>query len=793
MPASRSPQVTVPTISIIIPVHNMQEHLRGCLDSAVGQTMPDIEVICIDDHSSDASPDILREYAARDSRVRVITFPENRSVSQARKDGVLAAAGEYLMFLDADDDLELDACERLHAAMLADPVDILHFGSEVTNEMRLPEERIEWVRNFVKPYDGVLAGPEILEGCFREERLYNFSLWDKLYSAALCKRAFARIKDGRFPLGEDKYAYVVLSHFAQTYRGLPGEVLYHYHFGRGVTGHNLISLPQFEKRCMLALAADAIRDFLAEEDALERNAELYARIRDELLRDCVGNWNNHLAAENRAAGFDLMLDYWQAPEVVGMIARLNWTDQGHAARLLKESTRLTRAPRASSPRVIGTFYFTISNGGTQRILAALIKLWVELGYEVVLFTDVAASDAEYALPAGVKRVVLPSTAEVKPRDYADRAKLLEDALRTHEVDVMVYHAWVSKILLWDLLVCKVAGVSFITHCHNAFSQPARTMRTYFGDMPSVLHLSDTAVVLSEVDRVYWRNFIDDVVSVVNPLTFDLDEMEIAPLREKNVLWLGRISPEKRPHDALMIFAKVLEEEPIARLHMVGSCADQSYLESVSALASDLGISDSVIMHGFHKDVLPFYHDASVFLMTSEYEGFPTVLAESQSAGVPCVMYDLPYLTLTQARRGFVAVEMGDLNGAADAVVSLLANPERRLELGREARANIAGLASFDFSGTWRTVFEGLTRLPAAAPVDDATRIMWETLMGHYRIGVKPKNAELSRQKKELAGIRRAIKKQRRKQARIRASWSFRIGYAITAIPRAVRRWSDSRH
>jgi len=778
----------MPKISIIVPVHNTQVYLRECLDSAVGQSLEDIEVICVDDHSEDTSADILRDYADNDPRVRVITYSANKSASQARKDGVLAANGEYIMFLDADDALDPQACEQLYTSMRSDPVDILHFGTAITNETHLPDERVAWVRRFLEPYDGSLTGREIFEGGFSEDSLYNFTLWDKLYSADLCKRSFLRIQDGPFPKAQDKYAYFVLSYFARTYRGIPGEVYYTYHYGRGVTGHNLLPMSEFERYCSMALVTDAIRDFLAEEDVLSRYEDLYAGVRDRLLTDCLTNWNEHLASDDRAAGFDLMLKYWEASEVVAKIAKLNWAQQGHIARLLKGSASIARKPR--TVRVIGTFYYTISNGGTQRILSVLIKLWVSLGYKVVLFTDVPASDDDYDLPEGVQRVVLPASSEVKPGDYLDRARDIERAIRDYGIDVMVYHAWVSKILLWDLLACKTAGAAFVTHCHSSFSQPARSGRTYFADMPAVFHVSDAVIALSEVDRAYWSTFNDVVVSVVNPLTFDLNDLEVSSLEAKNVLWLGRMSAEKRPHDALRIFAKVLEEEPDAMLHMVGSCPKPAYMDGVRELVSKLGIQDSVVLHGFHKHVLPFYGMASVLLMTSEFEGFPLVLSESQSAGVPCVMYDLPYLTLTRSRKGFIAVELGDLNAAADGVVALLRDPEHRRLLGREARDNIESLAKFDFAGAWSEVFNGLSHATTQRPVDEATRIMWDTLLDHYRLGAVPRNYEINRLSREITAARRAGKKRagaRTELQRIRASWSFKIGHAITWVPRRIRK------
>ena len=779
----------MPKISIIVPVHNAQAYLHESLGSAVLQTLEDIEVICVDDCSEDASADILRDYAQRDPRVHVITHSVNKTASQARKDGVLAANGEYIMFLDADDALEPHACEKLYASMQDDPVDILHFGTAITNEKHLPQARVDWVRKFLNPYDGVLKGSEILEGGFSEDGLYNFTLWDKLYSADLCKKSFSRIKDGRFPKAQDKYAYFLLSYHARTYRGLQDEVFYTYHYGRGVTGHNLLPMSEFERFCSMALVTDAIRDFLAEEDVLSRYEDLYACVRDRLLTDCLTNWNEHLATHDKAAGFDLMLQYWEASEVVAKIAKLNWAEQGHIARLLKGSASIARKPR--EVRVIGTFYHTISNGGTQRILSVLIKLWVSLGYKVVLFTDTPASDDDYDLPEGVQRVVLPSSAEARPGNYLDRARDIESAIRDYGIDVMVYHAWVSRILLWDLLACKTAGVAFVTHCHSSFSQPARSGRTYFADMPAVFHVADAVIALSEVDRAYWSNFNDVVVPVVNPLTFGLDDLEVSSLETKNVLWLGRMSDEKRPHDALRIFAKVLEEEPDAKLHMVGSCPKPEYIAGVRALVDELGMQDSVVLHGFHRNVLPFYGMATLLLMTSEFEGFSMTISESQSFGVPCVMYDLPYLTLTRSRKGFIAVEMGDLNAAADGVVALLRDSERRKALGREARDNIESIAKFDFSGAWSGVFDGLSQATKERPIDEATRIMWDTLLDHYRLGAVPRNRELNRVNKQLAAAKRSRKKRagaRTELQRIRASWSFRIGHAITFVPRRIRKF-----
>ncbi|MER6713870.1 bifunctional glycosyltransferase family 2 protein/CDP-glycerol:glycerophosphate glycerophosphotransferase [Streptomyces sp. NPDC000877] len=93
----------MPRFSIIVPVYKVQGFLRECLDSVLGQSYGDFEVIAVDDRSPDGSGAILDEYAARDARVRVLHLPENVGLGRARNAGLAEAAGDYVLFLDSDD------------------------------------------------------------------------------------------------------------------------------------------------------------------------------------------------------------------------------------------------------------------------------------------------------------------------------------------------------------------------------------------------------------------------------------------------------------------------------------------------------------------------------------------------------------------------------------------------------------------------------------------------------------------------------------------------------------------
>ncbi len=104
---------TIVKLSIIIPVYNSEKYLRQCLDSAMNQTLTDIEIICINDGSTDGSLKILEDYAQKDNRIKIIS-QENQGISITRNVGIAQAVGEYVAFLDSDDYMALDYCEKLY-------------------------------------------------------------------------------------------------------------------------------------------------------------------------------------------------------------------------------------------------------------------------------------------------------------------------------------------------------------------------------------------------------------------------------------------------------------------------------------------------------------------------------------------------------------------------------------------------------------------------------------------------------------------------------------------------------
>lgn len=174
----------MPEISIVVPVYNTEQYLRRCVDSLLAQSFFDIEIILVDDGSTDSSGEHCDEYARMDSRVRVV-HQRNQGLSGARNTGIIAARGKYVCFVDSDDFVSPDFAEMLfHGAKetKAEIVacDFLRFSDE--NEIRHEEDALEkgWKTYSIKEAkrDGFL--PYVVCGRIIDKKIFSELLFAKL-------------------------------------------------------------------------------------------------------------------------------------------------------------------------------------------------------------------------------------------------------------------------------------------------------------------------------------------------------------------------------------------------------------------------------------------------------------------------------------------------------------------------------------------------------------------------------------------------------------------------------------
>lgn len=190
-------------VSIVIPVYNVEQYLKKCLDSAVKQTLQEIEIIAVNDGSIDNSLKILKEYSQRDNRITIIT-QENQGLSGARNTGIKCAKGEYLLFLDSDDYIEHDMAEVLYKRAIKENADVVicRYKQVDSNGNTKYESGITDTFSKEQHFRRVLAAQSFSMAC------------DKLF-----KRDLFVSNDILFPLGlyhEDVYTTYKLFFYAKS-------------------------------------------------------------------------------------------------------------------------------------------------------------------------------------------------------------------------------------------------------------------------------------------------------------------------------------------------------------------------------------------------------------------------------------------------------------------------------------------------------------------------------------------------------------------------------------------------
>lgn len=217
--------------SVIIPVYNIEAHLKQCLDSVTKQTLPDIKIICVDDGSTDKSLGILAQYASKDSRFRIVS-QVNSGPGAARNAGLELATGEYVIFLDSDDWFEPDFLEKMVRRARETGADVticraVEFDTESGRE--LPSK---WMLKEQYLPSASFAPEDVAQHLFQ----FTYGMaWDKLY-----RHEFLRQKQLKFPLlrNSEDLAFVFPTLLSVEKIAILDRVLIHHRVNRSASVSN---------------------------------------------------------------------------------------------------------------------------------------------------------------------------------------------------------------------------------------------------------------------------------------------------------------------------------------------------------------------------------------------------------------------------------------------------------------------------------------------------------------------------------------------------------------------------
>lgn len=690
-PACKEP----PDVSIIIPSYNNGPYLERCLTSLTEQTLTNIEIIVVEDGSTDNSLAVAKKIALRDKRIRIFKHASNLGTHQARKTGVSRAIGDYLMFLDADDSFTQDACERALKAVSAG-YDGVAFGVNVISKTAYSQKEVEranvW---FNRAEPGSCTRRELLDRAVNSQQI-NWNLCFTIVERPIAQQAFDEFDYSYIVQGEDALEFTAIAAYIRSFFVI-GDKLYNYIRDSGITsaktgGERIVPLE------VGGNVLSAYRNLCAAHNL----GNEFASFKRLHFRHMVGQCKNlepqlaEVSFANICKAFsplysitELARDFPQLnPEIIPFLI------SGEA--LPSDDTSIIKN--------IAIFDFGLSFDDTSRYIISICSALLEAGYKVFMFmeTKMCAS------------VSLPPCIQIK---YLSRYDNQSEAIRNHlydlhkeiidnNIDAILHMYPYGDIFYWDTMLSHLLGVKVFALVRKDINFEMLTRGRIFlhSWMLSSLRKIEKVICLNRSSEIYLRRkgidaiFIPDGIKK-NPVSMPFDSR--API----ILVIGKIGAGfQQTGEVLEIFTQIMRRLPTARLVFAGDFKNGQIRKRFYEKTKAFGVSANISITGWLEDWQPVIDESRVIFSADFLESSPVSMAQAQMRGVPIVMYDLD-LPFAEENEGVWRIPQGSREQAINALLELLLSEEEWLKRSTAAlnavshfteeyfRSNIANLVA----------------------------------------------------------------------------------------------------
>lgn len=716
--------MTAPLVSIVMPVFDDVTTIALALESAIAQTLHDVEIICVDDASTDGTDAVIENFVARDSRVRLIRHEKNASAFQARRTGVLAARAEHLLFLDGDDELVPSAAQSALARATSADADLVGFGVTIVEGDGRTGNTYE---RRLQPIHDELRGDDVLRGLFPIDKPAQGQLWRYLFRTTILRSAYAMLpEDLELPRINDLPLMFLVAGLAKSYIST-SDKLYRYHFGRGGSGHRVDSPARAEFYASAIRSIDSIRGAVDDLATTYSDAELLRASYESTRSSIIGYVCFQLVERSDADLLEMALAHLMTLAPADDIIRA-------AARFYPVTLKTLKfqMPRPSlGTRPVRNVLLATSNlrtGGVSAVLTSQARYLTEAGFHVTVVARSAGSEP-HAVPDGVDFVELSS------RDLLGRLAEWREICREHDIDVIIDHQ-VLYTQYWPefALAARAEGALTIGWIHNFVARPVLDGTDRLELIEECSNTLAHITVLSPLDVAYFRlRGIEHVSYAPNPPSpLLLDSLSHAPEKRSpgekiRLVWWGRLEQRtKQVYELIEVGAHLRAHGASFSITVIGPDWDDVTARKFNARARQRGVADAVIAIGPLRGArLEAEIDAAdAFVTTSLIEGYQLTIAEAQARGLPVFMYDLPWLTLVQDNDGIVSVPQGDASGLARQIVRSTSAKETYLQLSRASSVSANRVLDHDYTRLYADLLNGKpSREFSPSPTTDDARVL----------------------------------------------------------------------
>lgn len=302
-------------ISIVMAVYNGAEDVSRCIDSLINQTHQDIEIICVDDGSTDNTLEILNKYSGDDARVKVFSQGENTKLLKAIKRGVKEATGDYIMFVDDDDWYEINACERVAGIIESDNPDVIYYGTNMVEPDGSVNESIRESR------------AKLLGSCnmkFKAKNTLNVDgigyvyLWNKAVKADVCKKAYAAIPAVEMTYLSDMYGCQMIHYYARSIVCITDKLI-NYNYANGISAESSMTAEKYGYMCKcIKLFETGVKEFYEKEGDQKELESFQAGLKKRIF-PYICTWRDKVPDEESTEALQSLIDAYGAEQVIPML------------------------------------------------------------------------------------------------------------------------------------------------------------------------------------------------------------------------------------------------------------------------------------------------------------------------------------------------------------------------------------------------------------------------------------------------------------------------------------------
>ncbi|WP_297277392.1 glycosyltransferase [uncultured Brachyspira sp.] len=680
----------MPKVSVIVPVYNREKLISKCLDNLIKQTFKDIEIIVVNDASTDNSKFVIEEYLKKDDRIILLDLKNNCGSYDARIFGWMKAKGDFIVNCDSDDYYSNDAIEIMYNEAVKNDADVVVAKLMIVSNGKIKEDT--W---YNKPNTGILIGEDIFKLLLKNR--YNWSIHTKLIKKEIIDLAMNDLpKNKRLLFSEDILMSGIIYYYSKKLI-YSSNAKYFYEINTSGNFHEAQDMNKEVKRVEYTISIlYSLLNFMISKKLDNNYYSSFYVLTNFLYGELLFN--------NSILNYDLkesLTIFWIEKLGVLSISKDYYSKDLYKMNL--SSIHFSNKKEIKKIKNIGIIYNRLYNGGVERFISRLSFILNDSGYNIIIFTNEEPNDKDYSLPNNTARIVLSN-------DYESRYSIFKESIEKYNIDIFIHNGWTSDKFFIDSLIIKDIGIKLITVLHSVFSYSVYDGRNINNQLNRInmYKFSDALIVLSNTTKRFYEYMgLNNIYYIPNFLTFNINNTNISDLKQKNIVWIGRFEIDvKQPILALEAFSKVVKSIPDAKLLIIGS--GDSYEEGlVKQKIKELKIENNCKLLGYQTNIEKYFLESSVHLFTSSFEGFPMVLGEVKSYGIPTVMFDLPYLEMVKDNKGLVRVPQNNINELSNALIKVLEDDEYRNKLGIEAKNSLDNFSDENIFALWKKLFDDI--------------------------------------------------------------------------------------